>query len=104
MRIVRQLLTESMLLAFLGGAAGLLLAPVALREIIQMGTVALPRMPEVRMDGAVLFFTMAITLGTGVLFGLPPALHFSPRTHFQHFKDAARRQTPGLPSNPLRHS
>src|SRR2546426_10571221 len=74
MRIVRQLLTESMLLAFLGGAAGLLLAPVPLRQVIQKGTVGLPPVPEGKKAGAVLFFTMAITLGTGVLFGLAPAL------------------------------
>jgi putative ABC transport system permease protein len=102
MRIVRQLLTESMLLAFLGGAAGLLLAPFALTEIIRMGAVALPRMPEVRMDGAVLFFTMAITLGTGVLFGLAPALQVSRRTHFEDLKEGGRGQTTGRPSNRLR--
>lgn len=72
-RIIRQLLTEAILLALLAGVAGVLLAycgitllrPVAPREI--------PRVDEVRMDPAILWFGVGISLATGVLFGLGPA-------------------------------
>lgn len=101
-QIVRQMLTESVVLAVLGGAMGLLLAPAALRGILQLGSVALPRMSEVRIDGQVLLFTMGITLGTGILFGLVPALQASRRAPFEDLKEGGRGATPGSASNRTR--
>ena len=76
MRIVRQFLTESILLALLGGIAGLLLARSALILIIWIGSQAIPRIAETKIDGWVLAFALAISLATGVLFGLAPVSSF----------------------------
>jgi putative ABC transport system permease protein len=103
-QIVRQLLTESVTLALLGGVLGLLLAPVALRGILQLGTVALPRMSEVGIDARVLLFTMAITLGTGILFGLAPALHASRRAPSEDLKEGGRSGTSGSAANRMRRA
>ncbi len=73
-RIVRQLLTESVLLAVLGGAAGILLAKWLIAALGVLGREQLPRLQAVSLDGRILLFTLALTLLTGVLFGLAPAL------------------------------
>jgi putative ABC transport system permease protein len=73
-RIVRQLLTESLLLAALGGAAGLLLASWGIDGLVWLAPEHLPRVGEVRLDGRVLAFTTLVALATGLLFGLLPAL------------------------------
>ena len=76
-RLIRQLLTESTLLALLGGALGLLLAwggVAALRATLPADT---PRLDEIGIDGWVLAFGFALALGTGVLFGVLPALRAS---------------------------
>ena len=73
-RIVRQLLTESVLLAVLGGAAGILLAKWLIAALSVLGQEQLPRLQAVSLDGRILLFTLALTLLTGVLFGLAPAL------------------------------
>ena len=76
MRIIRQFLAESILLALLGGIAGLVLARLALTLIILIGAQAVPRIAETTIDGWVLAFALAISLATGVLFGLAPASIF----------------------------
>jgi len=73
-RIVRQLLTESLLLSIVGGAAGILLAQWAIDALRALGPEQLPRLQAVNIDGRILFFTLGVTLLTGVLFGLAPAL------------------------------
>jgi len=79
LRIIRQLLTESLLLAVAGGAAGLLLAIWGTQLIISYMPEGVPRIAEVGVDGWVLAFTLAATALTGILFGLVPALQsFSP--------------------------
>src|SRR5205085_4008603 len=77
LRIVRQLLTESVLLALAGGGLGVLSGVwcvSALKAIAPDGT---PRIDEVSIDGVVLAFAIVLSLGTGVLFGLVPAWHAS---------------------------
>jgi predicted permease len=73
-RLLRQLLTESLLLAFTGGAIGLLLAGWGTRVAIAQLPVTLPRAAEIGLDARVLLFTIVITLACGIFFGLVPAL------------------------------
>jgi len=76
-RIIRQLLTEAVLLAALGGAFGLALAIAAVKSLSTFGPANIPRLTEVGIDGRVLAFTFVIALITGVVFGLVPALRAS---------------------------
>jgi predicted permease len=76
-RVVRQLLTESILLAGAGGALGLLLAFAGTKAVLNVLPGSLPRASEVAMDGRVLAFTMCVSLLAGILFGMAPALKTS---------------------------
>jgi predicted permease len=73
-RIVRQLMTENMLLAVLGGVLGVLLAWWGLRLLVDLSPANLPRLENIRLDGRVLWFTLGLSLLTGLIFGLAPAL------------------------------
>ena len=73
-RVIRQLLTESVLLAGSGGVLGLLLAHWGTKAILKGLPAALPRASEVSMDSTVLLFTLALSLFAGISFGLAPAL------------------------------
>jgi predicted permease len=73
-RLIRQLLTESILLGVAGGGLGLLLAVWATRNALQHLPVTLPRAAGVGLDARVLLFTTAISVGVGIIFGLAPAL------------------------------
>jgi len=80
-RIARQVLTESVVLALAGGALGLLLGTLGIRALLAVNTANLPRLGQdgtfVPLDGRVLAFTLAISVATGLLFGLIPALQTS---------------------------
>jgi predicted permease len=76
-RVVRQLLTESVLLAFLGGALGLLLAVWGLALLRWLNPGNIPRLTAIAIDGRVLAFTTTVAVLTGILFGLVPALRAS---------------------------
>jgi predicted permease len=76
-RVIRQLLTESVLLAGLGGALGVLLAFWGTKAVLATLPGALPRADEVSLDSHVLFFTTALSLLAGIVFGLAPALKTS---------------------------
>ena len=76
-RALRQLLVESLTLAFLGGAAGLLLARWTILLLARLGPASIPRLDEASIDFRVLAFTFCITLVTGILFGIAPALRGS---------------------------
>ena len=73
-RIIRQLLTESCVLAVLGGSAGYLLTTAAWRILPAMAPVSIPRLAAARADWTILLFTIALALVTGMLFGMAPAL------------------------------
>ncbi len=73
-RIARQLLTESILLAALGGGAGVLFGMWGVGLLVNGGPRELPRLDEVSVDGRVLLFTAVISAATGILFGLAPAM------------------------------
>jgi predicted permease len=77
MRIIRQLLTESVLLAGLGGTLGLVFAFGATKAVLNTLPGTLPRAEEISLDGRVLLFTIALTLAAASIFGLAPALRSS---------------------------
>jgi putative ABC transport system permease protein len=74
-RMIRQLLTESVLLAIIGGALGLLIGYLGVRTFVALAPSGIPRLGEVGVNGTVLVFTCVISLGAGILFGMAPALH-----------------------------
>jgi predicted permease len=89
-RMIRQLLTESSLIAFIGGALGLILAVNGLSLLKSALPADLPRLTDIGIDWRVLCFTAALALLTGIVFGLAPSLHFS-RTNFgESLKSGAR--------------
>jgi putative ABC transport system permease protein len=73
LRIVRQLLSESLLLAMIGGAAGLVIAQWTLYVVRAIHPGNIPRLEDIEINGAVLAFTFGISIVTGVLFGMAPA-------------------------------
>jgi putative ABC transport system permease protein len=88
-RLVRQMLTESVLLALIGGAAGILFANAGVGILKIVGPASLPRLEEVNVNGAVLTFTAGVAILTGILFGLVPALQASRRDLTQGLKEGA---------------
>jgi putative ABC transport system permease protein len=92
-RVVRQLLTESMLLAIAGGVVGAILSVWAVDLLIALAPANAPRLAEVRVDAAVLIFAAVLSLLTGVLFGLLPALQYSRVDLTGTLKDNARGTT-----------
>jgi putative ABC transport system permease protein len=89
-RLVRQVLTESVLLALCGGAAGILLAFWGTNVILAIGRKAIPQLAAVSLDGRELAFTASLSLATGLLFGLFPALRVSAITLSDSLKEGAR--------------
>src|SRR5262249_18703725 len=73
-RLIRLLLTESMLISAIGGTAGFLLALWGIDLLVSLSPQSIPRAHEIRIDGRVLAFTLIISILTGILFGLVPAL------------------------------
>lgn len=89
-RIIRQLLTESVLLALAGGVVGLLLAEWLTQAAIRALPAALPRAEEIHLDGRVLLFTLTASMITGILFGLIPAFKTSANDLQQTLKEGGR--------------
>jgi putative ABC transport system permease protein len=92
-RLLRQFLTESVVLSLLGGLAGLALAYWGVKLLVATNPDAIPRVGEVGLDGRVLLFTLAVSLLTGLLFGLAPALHARAGTFFASLKEGGQRST-----------
>ena len=101
-RITRQLLTESVLLAGLGGVAGAVLAVWGTELIVALSPEGLTRITETRVDARVLAFTGFISLATGVAFGLAPALIISGTNLAEALREGARGATAGLHTNRTR--
>ena len=89
-RLVRQLLTESVVLAIVGGMLGLLIAVWGVDGLVQVSPASLPRLQGVGVNGVVLVFTAGLSLMTGMLFGLVPAIQGSHADLHQVMQDAAR--------------
>ena len=101
LRVVRQLLTESIMLAVVGGVAGLLLATWAVSWLVSLGPETIPRVHEISVDPRVAGFTLLLSLATGVVFGLAPALQVSRPDLTDALKESGRT-TAGLRGSWLR--
>src|SRR5262245_55050641 len=93
LRLVRQLLTESILLALAGGAIGVILARWGLDLLLALAPSTLPRMSDIRLDLAVLTFTLFLSVLTGVIFGIAPALLAAHVDVHEGLKQGARGST-----------
>jgi len=89
-RIVRQLLTESLLLAIVGGALGALLASALVDALLGLQPQGVPRLAEVRIDRGVLAFAALLSLATSLVFGVLPALQMSRRATAQALRQGSR--------------
>jgi len=94
-RLIRQLLTESVLLSVVGGVVGLVLAYWLLDVLSWLGPSNIPRLPAIHMDGRVLAFNSAIAVLTGILFGMAPALRTSKLNLSEALKEGARNVAGG---------
>jgi putative ABC transport system permease protein len=94
-RLIRQLLAESLLLAAIGGALGTLLAMWGVGALVAASPAGTPRIDAIGVNGAVLAFTVGMTVVTGILFGLAPALHASRADLTSGLREGARGQAGG---------
>ena len=102
-RIVRQLLTESIILALAGAALGLLLAQLLMQPLLSLAPANLPSIGKVGIDAGVLAFTLLVALATGVLFGLAPALQTLKLDIRPALGDASRGSTAGAGRHRIRN-
>ncbi len=102
-RVVRQLLTESVLLAAIGGAAGMLLARIGVRVLTANGAQSIPRAADIGVDARVLIATAAITVITGIAFGLVPALRASSTDLTSTLREGERGSSGGARQNRTRN-
>jgi predicted permease len=89
-RMVRQMLTESMLLSVIGGVAGIGTAVATLGFIVRLVPASVPRLSEVRIDWVVLAFALLISILTGLVFGLAPALHSAKVALYSAIREGGR--------------
>ena len=101
-RVLRQFLVESILIALLGGACGLLLALWGTRALIALGPQDIPRLATVGVDQTVLLFVLAVSLITGLLFGILPAWKASAANVSEALKEGERGSSEGVGRNRLR--
>ena len=99
LRVVRQFLAEGLVLSLVGGAAGLLFAQWGIVLMLRLGPQAVPRLAETAMDGRALAFTFAVSLATGLLFGLGPALASSQTKVHAVLKEGARTSASSIGLN-----
>ncbi|HEV7747766.1 MAG TPA: ABC transporter permease [Pyrinomonadaceae bacterium] len=102
LRVVRQLLTESVLLSLAGGTLGLVLAVWWSDLLIALGKDNIPRALQVGLDWRVLSFTLVVSVLTGVIFGLVPALHSSKTELTESLKEGGRSGAEGARRNRIR--
>jgi len=103
-RLVRQLLTESVLLSLAGGAAGLVVAGWTRQALLALRPDSLPQFNTVETDGGVLLFTLTLSLATGILFGMAPAMRGAGQNLNLALQSAADNATTGKGSRRLRHA
>jgi predicted permease len=103
-RIVRQLLTESLLISFLGGALGLGLALVGVKVLVALLPAGFPRAHDIHVSAPVFLFTLLVCVATGILFGLAPALQASRTDPKQGLHKGSRGSTAGGHQSRLRNA
>ena len=103
-RIIRQLLTESLLLAVIGGALGLLFAVWGTHALIALVPKEIPRAANIQLDTVVLIFTLAISFATGIIFGLAPAFQATRIDLNSSLKASARGSIAGGQRSRIGHS
>jgi putative ABC transport system permease protein len=101
-RVLRQILTENILLAVTGGALGIVLAWLGLRALLAIAPVNLPGLSETELSLPVLVFTVVLSLMTGILSGIFPALYLLRQNLSEHLKDTTRGSTGGAERHRLR--
>ncbi|MBI2150346.1 MAG: ABC transporter permease [Acidobacteria bacterium] len=101
-RLVRQTITEGILLSVAGGALGLVLAAVGVQALIRAYVTSVPRLSEVTIDVSVLLFTLGISVATGILFGLAPAVQRFARDLATALKEAGDRSASGTGRHHIR--
>lgn len=101
-RIIRQLLTECVVISIVGGAIGLVLAQGLLNLLVSFYPANLPRVQEIGIDSRVIFFTAGLAFLTGILFGLMPALRVSSPNLMDAVREGGRTTTSGIRHNRLR--
>lgn len=89
-RLIRQLLTESVLLSVIGGALGIVIAMFGVDLLLKIGEGSIPITADVKIDGTVMVFTLLVSVGTGLLFGLAPALRTLRLSLTDSLKEAGR--------------
>ena len=94
-RLVRQLLTESVVLAICGGIAGIILARWGLDGLLALAPTSLPRISEIHLDSGVLLFSLALSVVTGIAFGIAPALLAARTDMNEALKQGTRGSTEG---------
>jgi putative ABC transport system permease protein len=94
-RLIRQLLTESLLIALAGGALGLVVAYAGLSSLLAMAPVNLPRVSDIRLDGWVFAFAFLISVATGAVFGVVPALYATKTNLNESLKEGEGRASAG---------
>jgi predicted permease len=102
LRVIRQLLTESLLISLTGGALGLLLAAGGVRALVALLPADFPRAHDIHLNWPVLAFTLVISILTGILFGLAPALQASRTDPRQGLQQGSRTTTASRHHNRLR--
>jgi putative ABC transport system permease protein len=97
-RLLRQFLTESVLMALCGGGLGLLLAVWGVKAIVALNAASIPRVETIGVDSRAVGFTLGVSLLSGLLFGLAPALHARGASFFASLKEGTARATAGVVS------
>ena len=101
-RLVRQFLTEGVVLALAGGVLGLLLGHAGVRLLLATSPESIPRADEIAVDPRVLLFTLLVAVGTGLLFGLAPLMHIRHARLSSSLREGGQRTTAGAGRQALR--
>jgi predicted permease len=101
-RLIRQFMTEGVLLSLVGGALGLVLARVGIQALIRAYPASLPRTTEVAVDPVVLAFTLTVSVLTGLLFGLAPIMHTRVKMLASSLKEGGARGATGAARHHIR--
>ncbi len=101
-RLLRQFLTESVMLSLIGGVVGLVVGSWGVRILLATNVDSIPRLNEIGLDGSVVGFTLAVSLLTGLLFGLAPLLHLTVDNLTKALREGGERATAGSARHRLR--